>query len=433
MLAVILAPSSAAANPPPASPGVDRVTRPAPSKSPILGPRLAPVTIDLFVSLSDGGRSARAHFLVAMLRERHPMRLRVIYHLVGHSGGSDNFAEAGREAFAQGRFEAFITEFYKDGHTPPWREVDAMAAAAGLDMERFHRALRDRRHGEQVRAADRLRQRRGVLRVPGITVNGEVVWPIRSIDDLEAAFLAGDEKARRVLARGAKPSELFWRLLALHRAHAPLPVLARGRVDGMTPERASTPRPPVWVGGRLATVGHPSRGSPSAKIPVVLVCTFSSHYCAQMYYHLEDLRKAYPDVVRVVFRHAPAAADEANLRLHLAAVCAEQRGAFWQFYDVVFRRFRTRPRSDEDLAHLAQAIPLDPDDLLACVHSPATRRALDSEIAAVKAAGATVSPSVAIDGVLYDGTRSFAELRALTEAALVPGILGRLSRWPSLE
>lgn len=430
-LLVLLAPAVAIAEP--TAPGIDRMSHAAPSAAPFLGPRLAPVTIELYLALSDGGRSARAHYLATALREKHPMRIRVIYHLVGRSGGSDGFAEAAREAFAQGRFAPFITEFYRNGHTPPWREVADIARRAGLDTERFARAMKDRRHRDDVRAADYLRRRRGVLRIPGIAVNGVPVWPIQSMEDLETALDRASRRARAALSRGVKLADLFDRLVALRRADAPPPIVSRGRVEGMTPKTEDEPRPPVWVGARLAAMRHPSRGPASARVPVVLVCTFTSRLCAQMYHHIEDLRRAYPDEVRVVFRHAPAAADKENRRIHLAALCATRQGVFWDLYDRVFRHFRTRPRTEDDLRRLARSIPANVEALLACARSSGAASALDREVGEVEAAGARLAPSVAIGGVLYSGTKSFAELRALTEAALAPGFLGRLALWPPAE
>jgi protein-disulfide isomerase len=394
------------------------------------------VTFELFLAPGDGARSARAYRLVQELLRQHPESVSVRYRLVGRSGHSDVHAEAAREAHAQGRLPTYLREAYRTGRSPRQDELAAVAERAGLDLARFQRALEEGHHAPAVRADHDARRRLRVSRVPGLLVGGvPFEEPLRSLEALEEARGLAEAHARTLRARGVPTAELYARILREVERAQPEPRIGDGLVDGKPPdERREASGPPRYVGASIDLRGAPARGPDDAPIAVVLYCTFASRYCAQMVQHTEALRHAFPDEVRLVFKHliAEGVDREAARRLHGASLCAAEQQAFWEFHDWLLTRSGPDP-SDEALRRAAEAAGLDDDELLRCADEPRIAASLEAELAEAARAGIEHTPSVVIAGNLYTGTKTFAELRDLVARELAPGLLERATALPPMR
>src|SRR5690606_15164879 len=166
--------AAARAQPPPAPrPQITRVVHQPPSTLPSIGPRHAPVTIEVYANLGDGSATGQVHRLLLELAERHPRRLRVVYRLVSAGEQSNPHLEVAQEAFVQGRFRTFVDEMYGTRFVSPrTSELKEIAARAGLDTRKLEQALDDGRHAPVMAANHFHRKRHRVRRVPGLLING---------------------------------------------------------------------------------------------------------------------------------------------------------------------------------------------------------------------------------------------------------------------
>jgi protein-disulfide isomerase len=433
LFAILCLPARASAQP--AEPEQQRivtVVHSPPDRVPSLGPRNAPVTIEFFANLGDGSASGLVHSLLVKLLERHPRRVRVLYRLVSGGEQSNPHLEAGLEAFAQGRFRQFLDAMYGDALRSP-RVADLMdiAAKAGVETSRLERALEDGRHAEAVLANHHYRKRRRVRRSPPqLLVNG-VAYDRRprTLDELESLYDEAYARAMALRDRGVPADELYGRLLAEVTAAQPEPAIGPGAVDGLGPgERPPLGVPPI-VRARLDRAGHP-RGADSAAVTIVFLCNFQTRNCGETAATLDEIAAAYPDEVRLVFRHFFDPSDRRQDRaepLHRAALCADQQGRFWSFYDQAFIQARRGvPDSDLD-EELARELELDALSFARCLRSRRVGATLRAERRRARAAGVRHTPSIIIGGRLYTGTKSFDEVAALVDRELLPGVLGRIA------
>jgi protein-disulfide isomerase len=269
-----------------------------------------------------------------------------------------------------------------------------------------------------------------VRRVPGLLVNG-VPYDRRprTLDELESLYDEGLARASALLDQGVPREELYGRLLQEVAAAQPEPIIGPGALDGLGPgERPPFGSPPL-IRAPLDRGGH-ARGPETAPVTIVFLCNFQTRNCATTAATLDEISAAYPEEVRLVFRPLfdPDDRRQDQVRaLHRAAVCADQQGAFWAYYDLAFRQaMRGTPDPMPD-AELAQELEIDRGAFARCVRSAAATRRASAEGRQARRAGVRHTPSLILGGRLYTGTKSFDELAALVDRELAPGILGRVA------
>lgn len=413
-----------------ARPEIVTVVHDPPGSVPILGPRLAPVTIEFFCNLGDGTGSAQVYRLLTELSQRHPRRVRVLFRLVSSGERSNPHIEAGLEAFSQGHFLAFASALYADsGRSPRVSQLGEVARAAGVDPRRLAEALADGRHAAQATANHFYRKRHRVRRVPGLLVNGQPYdRRPRTIDELEELYDAAYARGQALLARGVPLADLYPRLLEQVVAERPAPLIGPGAVDGLRPGQRPPLGPAPLVDPRVTRGGH-RRGPDGAPVTIHLFCNFQTRNCAQTAAMLDEVMAAYPDEVRLAFHHLydpDGRREDRAVELGRAAVCADRAGRFWDFYDLVYRQGRQGAVRVE-LADLPDLLDTDAGRLSACLADHRVEARLRLERRRDLALGVSLTPSVVLGGRLYTGTKSFDELAGLVDRELLPGVLGRIA------
>jgi protein-disulfide isomerase len=85
-------------------------------------------------------------------------------------------------------------------------------------------------------------------------------------------------------------------------------------------------------------VGGELMGSPAAPVTIIAFSDFQCQFCAQLHWALEDVRRSYPDDVRIVYRHYPIASTHPFATAAAqAAVCAGAQSAFEAMAGILFR------------------------------------------------------------------------------------------------
>jgi protein-disulfide isomerase len=403
-----------------------------PATVPSVGSQTAPVTIEFFCNFGDGTKSAQVDRLLTQLYERHPRRLRILYRLVGSGKQSNMHLEAAQEAFVQGRFRQFIDALFPDRtRAPRASEMADAAKKAGVDAHRIDEALEDARHAETILGNHYYQKRRRLRRVPGVVVNGEPYdrGQPKSIEELEALYDEAYARSKQLLDDGVEPARLYDRLVDEVAAAQPDPIIGPGAVDGLEPGERPPDGPPRVV-SIAPDPGGRARGREDAPVPLVFFCNFQTRNCAAFAETLEEIAAAYPDEVRLVFRHFydPDDRKQSEARtLGAAAWCADRQGRFWSYYELAFRQARQGQVPSDLDEEVAKALELDTGAFGRCMKGRETRLAVQAERRAARRAGIRHTPSLLLGGRLYTGTKSFDELSALIDRELMPGVLGRLS------
>ena len=175
-------------------------------------------------------------------------------------------------------------------------------------------------------------------------------------------------------------------------------------------------------------------GEPDAPVTVVEYGDYECPYCAAAAPVLRRLVEESDGQVRLVFRHFPLADRHPYaLTAALAAEAAGAQGAFWALHDRLLAR--QERLDDTALRAYAEELGLDGDRVIGAAAQPLGDK-VEADFAAGLAAGVGGTPTVFIDGRLFDGRMELGALRRAVsgvgsggDGRLDPGA-GRQRRWP---
>jgi protein-disulfide isomerase len=402
---------------------VVRVIHNPPGEAPILGPRYAAVTIELFFMLEDY-RAGNAHAALVQLARRHPLRMRLVYRPLIRPTDRLGANTLAMEAHRQGRFHELVAAFYKDGR-PRRSELEKVAEEAGVNWDRYVEARQRHTHDEALRAND-ARASRFKLNsaTASLLVNGEPINQAPTdIEQLEMLYDTAYARAREILDHGYPISELYGRLLRQRVVDAQVPRIPVGQVDG--PVRRRPKKNALPVTGRVDYSGPHTIGPADAPVVIVSFCRFASRNCLEQFREVGKTMAAFEGQVRHVLKPLYDPIDDPHeRRIHLAAECAADQGAFWEYLSVAYN-YNTQLRSDESKIHRAfAALDLDDEAFLECLDSERHAERVDAQVAEAQSSGIEHTPSTIIGGRIYIGRPSSANLMRLVELELAPGMLG---------
>jgi protein-disulfide isomerase len=420
----LLIAAAAAAEPVPTS-GTAQVTHARPlADLPIRGPRDAPVTVEFFCTYTQS-QCAYIDDLLRQLVERHPTRLRVIYRqVVLQYKESQTLAEAGAEAFVQGKFLPFAEVAFTRHGQLAIRDLEKVAREAGLDVTALRAALADHRHLPRLERDATRRDELGAG-IPGVLWNGEPLVPPLRLEEFEAVYDRAFAAAQRRLAAGV-PIERLYDVLVDEWAHARI-VGNVAPPAGSHPPGSAPPKDPRLVvdldapRAHVSVEGAPSRGPAHAPVTVVIFGDFECPFCKRQQEPLLRLEALFPGRVRVVFKHFPLAFHGSARGAAEAAACAHLQGKFWEYHDLLYKNFLRLRRPD--LERTAVEAGLDPKRWKADLEAGRCALPVDADLAEGKALGVEMTPTLFVNGIKLAGVRGLSDLRVLIADELRPGLL----------
>ena len=104
---------------------------------------------------------------------------------------------------------------------------------------------------------------------------------------------------------------------------------------------AGAKRPPDTTIYDIAPGSSPVLGRPDAPVVIVEFADFQCPFCIREYPKLKAIMKAYPDKVKVVFKHFPLGSHKKAKPVHAAAELARIQGGselFWKMHDKIMAK-----------------------------------------------------------------------------------------------
>ncbi len=165
----------------------------------------------------------------------------------------------------------------------------------------------------------------------------------------------------------------------------------------------------------IPTAGSPFKGPEDAPVEIVVFSEFECPYCARLSPMLEDVAEAFPETVRVVYKHFPLRRHEMSRPAALAAHAAQQQGKFWEYHHRLYENFDDL--TPEFLVETAETLELDMNRFEKDRNSPEAAAAVQRDIAHARDAGVRGVPAVYVNGRSLKG-RSIEEFQELIEKGL---------------
>jgi protein-disulfide isomerase len=178
---------------------------------------------------------------------------------------------------------------------------------------------------------------------------------------------------------------------------------------------------------RMPDVALHVLGSADAPITMVEFTDYQCPYCRRFHEQSwPDLKKNYVDTgkVRFIVRDLPLDFHDQALPSAVAARCAGEQGKYWPMYDALLSQ--TEALNKDSARKLAVAAGVELPAFDSCLHNPAIRHAIESDIAEAQRIGVTGTPGFVIaqrrdgqlEGALMLGAQPSAAFSSRIDALL---------------
>lgn len=156
---------------------------------------------------------------------------------------------------------------------------------------------------------------------------------------------------------------------------------------------------------------NPSLGAVSAPITIIAFVDFECPFCRESYPTFEHMRAQYEPVVRVVFKHLPLTSIHPQaLSAALAASCAHEQGAFWNFYKQLFTDQRLDMAAYQSTA---LALHLNTATFTSCINTQKLKTDIEEDTRDAIAIGVRGTPTYIVNGKKIEGAISLEEWNQL--------------------
>jgi protein-disulfide isomerase len=388
-----------------------------------LGGQYPLVTVVLFSDYACGPCS-RTWKVMDDLVEDYGDDIRVVFRAMTVPGfeRGEQAIEAAFVAGRQGKFWEMHRRLLADQHGFERPMLRAHAEALGLDVERFlddidtgaeaGRATRDRREARRL----------GLRAAPVAFVNGLAVVGFRDESMWHGLLDEEIKRARQMMREGTPRAKLYEAFMATASSRS----LDEGKEAKDLRQKLAENLPaadlPAATPDQSKRYAVPPDDAPAlgpADAPVVVVefVDFQCPYCKKAGRDaLPELRKRFPEDVRIVIRHLPLELHSAARAAARASVAAANQGKFWDFHDRLVSHEGTLGRST--FVDIARDLGLDVDRFQRDLDDPKTDEVVARDIKLARRLGVTGTPSFFINGRFQRGFRSAERLAGLVESEL---------------
>ena len=157
-------------------------------------------------------------------------------------------------------------------------------------------------------------------------------------------------------------------------------------------------------------------GPTDARVQIAVYSDFQCVFCRQLVPVLQQLRTAFPQEVAIVFRHFPLESHPRAFAAAVAAECASEQGAFWEYHDKLF--LEGGDLNEATLVAVASSLGLDQQRFMMCLQSEEPRRVVEANLREAMQLGLPGAPAVFINGRRIEGPLTFENLAKQIQALL---------------
>ncbi len=165
----------------------------------------------------------------------------------------------------------------------------------------------------------------------------------------------------------------------------------------------------------IDTSGSPFKGPEQAPVAVVVFSDFQCPYCAKLQPLLDQILKAYPQEVKVVYKQFPLQMHPFSMSASLAAMAANRQGKFWPMHDKIFESYQSV--NEAKLSGFAKELGLDMAKFDKDIADPKLKEQVLRDRQEGIAAGVRGTPTLFVNGRQVRD-RSFEGLKALVDGEL---------------
>jgi protein-disulfide isomerase len=390
---------------------------PVSSKDPQWGKPNAPVTI---VEISDFQCPfcSRVGPTLKQIKEKYgPDKVRIVWKhnplpfhkqaRPAHEAAATVMALAGSDAFWKFHDSAFANQ---QGLTD--ENYEKWAKEAGVDVAKFKAAYSAKKYASKVDDDMAVSKKIGATGTPAFRINGVTLSGAQPLDKFTEVIDAQLAEAKKLVASGTKPSDVYVTLTNKNQAAQPA---AANKPKG---EDAEEEDKSVW---RVPVLeDDPVRGPKDALVTMIVFSEFQCPFCKRVEDTLKQVSAAYPTDVRLVWKDNPLPFHpRAKPAATLGRVVYKQKGekAFWDAHDAMFD---SQPKlEDDDLKGIAEKLGVKWEDVKSAIDTNKFGEKIDATVDLANDVQARGTPHFFINGVRLSGAQPLDAFKKAIDEQLV--------------
>ncbi len=157
------------------------------------------------------------------------------------------------------------------------------------------------------------------------------------------------------------------------------------------------------------------KGAENVPVTITLFDDFQCPYCARLIPTLDQVLAAYPQQVRIVYKHFPLSMHKFARAAAAASIAARNQGKFWPLHDQLFANYNKL--NDAMIRELAEGVGLDMARFDQDLANPALQQEIAADMQLGSKAGVRGTPAAYINGKQLKD-RSFKGFKRAIDAEL---------------
>ena len=287
-------------------------------------------------------------------------------------------------------------------------DLEQIAKDLKLDVAKVKDAIAKKKYAAAIEKDNALGEDFQANGTPHFFINGRRLVGAQPFDKFKSIIDAEIVKAKALVTAGTKPEHVY---------------------DELT-KNGKTPPPPEQK--TLALTGNaPVKGPAGAPVTIVEFSDFQCPFCKRAEPIIEDVLKAYPNKVKIMWRHTPLPFHpQAELAAEASVEVFKQKGnaAFWKMHDTLYAH-----QTDQDglarasIDGYARALGVDMTKFAQALDTGANASTVDADKKAGAAAGVSGTPTFFIGrgnptgqwtAYILVGAQPLAKFKKLVDLAL---------------
>ncbi|HEX6272714.1 MAG TPA: thioredoxin domain-containing protein [Polyangiaceae bacterium] len=324
-----------------------------------------------------------------------------------HEAAATVMGLAGSDAFWKFHDSAFANQ--KD-LTP--ENFEKWAVAAGVDLAKFKEAYASKKFASKVDEDMKVAKSVGANGTPAFRINGVTVSGAQPFDKFKEVIDAQLEEAKKLVASGTKPMDVYVQLTNKNQAAQPSQDSPNKKQADPEEEDKSVWKVPVLP-------DDPVKGPKDALVTIIEFSEYQCPFCKRVGDTLDKVTETYKDDVRIVWKDNtlpfhPRAKPAAILARHAYKTKGDK--GFWEAHDALFE---SQPKlEDADLEAVAGKIGLPWDAVKAAIDGNKYVEKLDQSMEIANDFQARGTPHFFINGVRLSGAQPFEKFKASIDEQL---------------
>ncbi|MCO6430334.1 MAG: thioredoxin domain-containing protein [Deltaproteobacteria bacterium] len=152
---------------------------------------------------------------------------------------------------------------------------------------------------------------------------------------------------------------------------------------------------------KLEIGNSPTKGPANAAITIIEFSDFQCPFCQRGANVMDEVMKAYPNQVKLVFKNLPLAMHPQATPAAKAALAAGKQGKFWEMHDKLFaNQQKLNPQYYEQAA---KELGLDVEKFKTDMNDPAIEEQIKADVALAEKHDITGTPGFFVNGVAVKG------------------------------